>query len=115
MCGKKKLRIKFTRGERQFGYSVSLNEEDLEKVRCFRILGVDMPAEGTIKGDMNHRMGEGAKIPVAVCEEIVFPTVLSGYEVWALNAAAQKRTSVLEIECLRTICSAKRIDRIRNL
>lgn len=39
---------------------MSLEEENLEDVKCFRYLGVDMASKG--KAKVGHRVGEGMKV-----------------------------------------------------
>lgn len=47
-------------------------------------------------------------------EVTAIPTVLHGCESWVLNAKVRKRVVLLEMECLKTICSVRWDDRVRN-
>lgn len=40
-------------------WDVSLNEEKLEEVKCFRYLGVDLTANGTMEVEVRDRVGKG--------------------------------------------------------
>lgn len=46
---------------RQDGMSVNLEGMDLKEVDCFRYLGVDVVADGTMGVEVNHWVEEGAK------------------------------------------------------
>lgn len=52
----------FKRAELLVSLCVSLNGENLEEVRCFNYLGVDIAENGTMEGEVCHGMGEEAKV-----------------------------------------------------
>lgn len=52
--------IRFSSGNRQVSWSMSLNGRYLEEVKWFRYLGVDIAANGIIEADVSHRVGKRA-------------------------------------------------------
>ena len=48
-------------------------------------------------------------------EGIIEPSLLYGCEVWTLKVREKKRMEAVEMNCLRNICSFRRIDRVPNV
>ena len=47
-------------------------------------------------------------------ERVVIPTVVYGWETWALSAQERRKIEVFEMMCLRNMCGIRRVDRVRN-
>ena len=140
VCERRKLRvnvnkskaIRFSRVEGQVDWGVSLNGKKLEEVQCFRYLGVDLAANGSMEAEVSHRVGEGARVlgamknvwkertiswraKMGMFEGIVVPTILYGCEAWAIDRVVRRRVDVLEMKCLRNICGVRWFDRVSNV
>lgn len=103
----------------QDGLDFSLNREDLEKVECFGI-----------GAEVDHRVGEGAKVLVAfraLCKErsvsvrakvcmfkAVVMTVWYRYESWDFSAKERKRVDMLNMNSLRTTHDIRQFDYVRH-
>ena len=111
--------------------NLSLNGRTLEQVDSFKYLGSKVCKDGSVKGEVNHRLSEGAKVWGAlgkVCkvrtvglkakknmyESIVIPIVTYGAETWSMSVNERKRLDVMEMKCLRSMCGVSILDRVRN-
>jgi hypothetical protein len=109
----------------------TLNGIIMDKVDCFRYLGVDNDRVGGMKSEMKHRVTEGLKVSGvlkniwkragiskdakrSMHEGIVVPKLLDGSEVWAASAEDRKKMGVMEIKCMRAMCGVNIMCRIRN-
>ena len=55
------------------------------------------------------------KAKVGMYEGIIEPSLLYGCEVWTLKVSERKSKEAVEMNCLRNICSPRRIDRFPNV
>ncbi|MEL7302024.1 MAG: reverse transcriptase family protein, partial [Pseudomonadota bacterium] len=129
--GKSKImRIGKNRTENEM--NISLNNNRMEEVECYRYLGVDIAHDGRMNDEVSHRIGEARKVSgalqklwknrrmsmeakVGMYEGIIEPTLLYGCEAWVLNVHERRKVEAVEMSCLRSICGVRRIDRIPNV
>lgn len=129
MCERRNFRInvtkskviRFTSAKIHDCWCVGMNGDDLEEVAT----------NGTVKAEVNHRMGEWAKVlgvlrnvwtkrsvfrrvKKGMFESIIVLTVLYGCKAWALVENVLKKVSVLEIKCLGLLLDVRRVDLISN-
>jgi len=139
VCKKRKLTVnvekskvmKVSKNGEQNEIDISLNGRRMEEVNAYRYLGVDIANDGKMSEEVIHRIGEANKVSgglqklwkkrsvsveakVGMYEGIVEPSLMYGSEVWNLNVHERKRVEAVEMNCLRSICSVRRIDRVRN-
>ena len=128
--GKSKvMRVGRERGVREL--NVLLDGVQMEEVQAYRYLGVDMSADGMMDEEVRHRIVDAKKsagalkkvwrerslsmkAKVGMYEGIVEPSLLYGSEVWCLNVQNRRRMEAVEMNCLRSMCGVRRIDRISN-
>ena len=111
--------------------NIELNARRMEEVTSYRYLGVDISSDSRMNEEVRHRIGEARKsagalkdlwrkrhvlreAKVGMYEGIVEPSLLYGCEAWAMNVHERKRVEAVEMNCLRSICGVRRIDRIPN-
>ena len=111
--------------------SVSMNDARMEVVDSYRYLGVNISKDGKMNEEVNNRIGDARKAAgalqkvwkkrklsqeakVGMYEAIVEPSLLYGSEAWVLNGHERKRMEAVEMNCLRSICGVRRLDRVRN-
>ncbi len=111
--------------------NAALNGELLEEVQCFKYLGSHVAVDGGIEGEVKFGMNEvgnvsggmkrvfkctslGVNAKRRLYEGVVVPTALYGAEIWNMGAAERRRFNVMEMRCLRSMCGATRMDRVRN-
>ena len=51
---------------------------------------------------------------VGMFEGIVEPSLLYGSETWVMNKSERKKIEAVEMDCLRSICDLRRLDRVPN-
>merc|ERR1712002_562519 len=112
--------------------NVSLNGKRMEEVGIYMYLGVDISNDRGMGEEVNHRIGEARRAwgalkdvwkkrhisreaKVGMYEGIIKPSLLYSCETWALNVKDRKRREAVEMNCLRNICSRRRIDRVSNV
>ena len=112
--------------------NVSLNRRRMEEVERHRYLGVDIANDSGMGEKVNRRIGEARKAwralkdvwkkrhisreaKVGMCEGIIEPSLLYGYETWVLNVCDRKRVKAVQMNCLKNICGLRRIDRVPNV
>ena len=100
-------------------------------VESYKYLGVNVTSDGRYSEEINHRITEARRAAgalsavwktrrlsreakVGMYDAIVEPSLLYGSEVWVMNVSERKRVQAAEMNCLRNICSVRRIDRVRN-
>ena len=102
----------------------------MERERKFRYLGVDLLENGSMDGEIDHRLAEGNRVMGALreifkkgvsrdvkmklYESVFIPTITYGCEAWVMNAKVRKKIEVLEMRVLREIACVRRVDRVRN-
>ncbi|MEL7520935.1 MAG: reverse transcriptase family protein, partial [Cyanobacteria bacterium J06553_1] len=129
--GKSKImRIGKNRTENEM--NISLNNNRMEEVECYRYLGVDIAHDGRMNDEVSHRIGEARKVSgalqklwknrrmsmeakVGMYEGIIEPTLMYGCEAWVMNVHERRKVEAVEMSCLRSICGVRRIDRIPNV
>ena len=106
--------------------NVHLNDRRMDEVDTYRYLGVDISNDSGMSEEVNHRIGEARKAcgalkdlwkkrhisreaKVGMYEGIIEPSLLYGSEAWTLKLNERKRIEAVEINCLRNICSLRRI------
>ena len=111
--------------------NVILDDKRMEEVQKYRYLGTDVANDGRMHEEISHRITEARKAAGAlgslwkrrnICREakvgmfegIVEPSLMYGSEVWVLNKSERKKIEAVEMNCLRSICGVRRIDRVRN-
>ncbi|WP_289480288.1 hypothetical protein, partial [Klebsiella pneumoniae] len=111
--------------------NVSMGGRRMEEVRQYRYLGVDVSNDGRLHEEVSHRIGVALRnagalkslwrrrnvsmeAKVGMIEGIVEPSLMYGNEVGVLNKSEHKKVEAVEMDCLRSICGVRRIDRIRN-
>ncbi|WP_289490223.1 hypothetical protein, partial [Klebsiella pneumoniae] len=75
--------------------------------------GVARKNAGALKS-LWRRWNASREAKVGMFEGIVEPSLMYGSEVWVLNKNERKKVEAVEMDCLRSICGVRRIDRIRN-
>ena len=129
--GKSKvMRIGKNREENEL--NVRLNDRRMEEVESYRYLGVDVSSDGRMNEEVSHRIGEARKVAgalqelwkkrhvsreakVGMYEGIVEPSLLYGCEAWVMNVHERRRVEAVEMNCLRSICGVRRIERVTNV
>ena len=111
--------------------NVILDDKRMEEVQKYRYLGTDVANDGRMHEEISHRITEARKAAgalgslwkrrnisreakVGMFEGIVEPSLMYGSEVWVLNKSERKKIEAVEMNCLRSICGVRRIDRVRN-
>ena len=111
--------------------NVSLDNKRMEEVDMYRYLGVDISSDGRMHEELCHRMKEACKsagmlkslwgrrnvtreAKVGMFEGIVEPSLWYGSETWVMNKSEHKEIEAVEVECLRSICGVRRMDRVPN-
>ena len=120
--------MKIRKNGEENGVNISLNDRRMEEVETYRYLGVDISSDGGMGDEVNHSITEVKKAlgalkdiwkkrhisreaKVGMYEGIIEPSLLYGCEVWTLKVCERKRMEAVEMNCLRNICSLRRIDR----
>jgi hypothetical protein len=123
--------MRVTMNENVGDIEITLNGIRMDKVECFRYLGVDNDRVGGMKCEMKHRVTEGEKVSGvlkkiwkragisrdakrSMHEGIVVPRLMYGSEVWESSAEDRRKMGVMEIKCMRAMCEVNIKGRIRN-
>ena len=139
VCNRRKLSVNVSKSKvmnisgspGENNMNVTMGGRRMEEVRAYRYLGVEVSNDGRLSEEINHRMAEARRnagalkslwkrrnvsreAKVGMFEGIVEPSLLYGSEVWVLNKSEQRKVEAVEMDCLRSICNVRRIDRIRN-
>ena len=110
--------------------NINIGGEKVERERKFRYLGVDLLENGSMDGEIDHRLAEGNRVMGALreifkkgvsrevkmklYESVFIPTVTYGCEAWVMNTKVRRKIEVLEMRVLREIAGVRRVDRVRN-
>lgn len=111
--------------------SITMQDQDLEKVEEFKYLGSVVSEDGSMQKEIGHRIQAGwrnwkkcsgvlcdKRVPVKlkgkVYKSVVRPAMLYGAETWATTKGDEKRLEVQEMKMLRWMMGVTKKDKIEN-
>ena len=110
---------------------ITLDDQQIPVIECFKYLGSIIQKEGEIDGDVNHRIKTGwlmwrsaigvlcdRNMPLSLkgkfYRTVVRLFLLYGTGCWANKKQHTQKISVTEIRMLRWMCGKTRMDKVRN-
>ena len=110
---------------------VWMQDVKLKGAKEFRYLGSHIAADGSLDGEISHRIQSGwknwkrttgvlcdrkisARVKGKVFKSVVRPAMLYGAETWPIKRAQESKLEVAEMRMLRWMLGVTRRDKVRN-